>query len=141
MKLPYRPGPDRPLNLQATAAKQNPTMRPSTQITAAATVLLAAAVGAEATPFAELERAVTVGTLTYKGCYSSSTGLSLNETYTFNTQGWCQIQCVGAANYAVLGLTESTDCWCGNKFPPADTLASDTKCSAPCAGYGQADCM
>lgn len=80
------------------------------------------------------------GPVVYKGCYSTSTGLSLNSSYTFNTQGYCQTQCA-PLSYNVLATSQSTDCYCGNEIPPAADLVSDSYCSSPCAGYGQDMCM
>ncbi|TVY43983.1 Cell wall integrity and stress response component [Lachnellula occidentalis] len=79
------------------------------------------------------------GPVVYKGCYNSSTGLTMNSTYTFNTQGYCQTQCA-PLNQAVLATKSSTDCWCGNELPPTADLVDDSHCDAPCAGYGSQMC-
>ncbi|TVY54433.1 Cell wall integrity and stress response component 3 [Lachnellula cervina] len=79
------------------------------------------------------------GPVVYKGCYSTSTGLTMNSTYTFNTQGYCQKQCA-PLSMSVLATKSSTDCWCGNELPPTADLVSDSHCDAPCAGYGSDMC-
>ncbi|TVY23093.1 Cell wall integrity and stress response component protein [Lachnellula hyalina] len=79
------------------------------------------------------------GPVVYKGCYSSSTGLTMNSSYTFNTQGYCQTQCAPLSK-SVLATKSSTDCWCGNELPPTADLVSDSHCDAPCAGYGSDMC-
>ncbi|TVY88661.1 Cell wall integrity and stress response component [Lachnellula willkommii] len=79
------------------------------------------------------------GAVVYKGCYSSSTGLTMNSSYTFNTQGYCQKQCA-PLSMSVLATKDSTDCWCGDEIPPTADLVSDSHCDAPCAGYGQDMC-
>lgn len=79
------------------------------------------------------------GALVYKGCYSSSTGLTLNSTYTFQTQGWCQKQCAPLGQFT-LATAASTDCYCGMELPPTSKLVSDSFCNAPCAGYGSDMC-
>jgi len=79
------------------------------------------------------------GPVVYKGCYSSSTGLTMNSSYTFNSQGYCQTQCA-PLSYSVLATKSSTDCWCGNELPPTADLVSDSHCDAPCAGYGSDMC-
>jgi len=79
------------------------------------------------------------GPVVSKGCYSSSTGLTRNSSYTFNTQGYCQTQCA-PLGYTVLGTTASTDCWCGNTLPPTADKVDDSFCNAPCAGFGDDSC-
>jgi len=102
--------------------------------------MLLAAIGAYANPIAEADPSAGYGQLTYKGCFASSTGLTLNSTYTFNTNGYCKDQCV-ALSQTVVGLTAGAECWCGNTYPPKDTLsADDTKCNANCTGYGSEMC-
>jgi len=80
-----------------------------------------------------------LSTMTLVGCYDSSVGLTLNSTYQFNSQGYCQLQCV-AIDALVLGLTEETKCYCGNEFPPSNTLVNSTFCDAGCAGFGTDPC-
>lgn len=83
--------------------------------------------------------ATSPGALVYKGCFSTDTGLTLNSSYIYNTNGYCQTQCA-PLSYAVIGLSQSTDCYCGNEFPPIADLVDDSNCNAPCAGYGQDMC-
>lgn len=78
-------------------------------------------------------------TLTYEGCYSSSSGLSYNTSYQFNTKGYCQTQCV-PAGYNVQATTNKTDCWCGNSVPPSSSKVDDSYCNDSCAGYGTEMC-
>ncbi|TVY58910.1 Cell wall integrity and stress response component [Lachnellula suecica] len=79
------------------------------------------------------------GALVYKGCYSSSTGLSLNNTYTYGTQGYCQTQCAPIGS-TTLATSQGDQCWCGNELPPTSALVADSFCNAPCAGYGADNC-
>lgn len=78
-------------------------------------------------------------TLVYEGCYSSSSGLSLNSTYTYNTKGYCQERCV-PINKAVQATSNADECWCGDNMPPASAKVSDSKCSSTCTGYGTEYC-
>jgi len=80
------------------------------------------------------------GALVYKGCFSSSDGLTYNSSYIFNTKGYCQTQCA-PLNDITFATANSTDCWCGNELPPASALVADSFCNAPCAGYDTEDCM
>jgi len=77
--------------------------------------------------------------MTYSGCYSSSTGLSDQGSYTYQTPSYCQPICV-AKNQAVFGLSQGSNCWCGDELPPASSKVDDSNCNAPCNGYGQDDC-
>lgn len=78
-------------------------------------------------------------TLTYKGCFSSGDGLTKNSSYTYNSKGYCQTQCV-PADYAVQATYNSNECWCGDDLPPADDLVDDSKCDSPCAGIDTEMC-
>ncbi|KAB8293473.1 hypothetical protein EYC80_007783 [Monilinia laxa] len=77
--------------------------------------------------------------LTYKGCFSSGDGLTKNSTYTYNSKGYCQTQCV-PIDYAVQATYNSDECWCGDDLPPADDLVDDSKCDSPCAGINTEMC-
>jgi len=77
--------------------------------------------------------------MTYQGCFSSSSGLSDQGSYTYQTSGYCQPICA-KANQAVLGLSGGSDCWCGDVLPPADSKVDDSKCDSPCNGYDKENC-
>ncbi|KAI9643195.1 WSC domain [Ciborinia camelliae] len=78
-------------------------------------------------------------TLTYKGCFSSGDGLTKNSTYTYNSKGYCQTQCV-PIDYAVQATYNSDECWCGDDLPPAADLVDDSYCNSPCAGIDTEMC-
>lgn len=78
--------------------------------------------------------------MTYQGCYSSSSGLTDQGSYLYQTSGYCQPICVDA-NQAVLALSGGSDCWCGDVLPPADSKVDDSSCNTPCDGYGSQMCM
>ncbi|KAF7890646.1 hypothetical protein EAF00_008961 [Botryotinia globosa] len=78
-------------------------------------------------------------TLTYQGCFSSGAGLTKNSSYTYNSKGYCQTQCV-PADYAVQATYNSNECWCGDDLPPAADLVDDSKCNSPCAGIDTEMC-
>ncbi|KAI7207540.1 hypothetical protein KC352_g17747, partial [Hortaea werneckii] len=65
--------------------------------------------------------------MTYEGCYSSSAGLTDQGSYTYQTSGYCQEQCA-PDNYAVMGLSGGSNCWCGNALPQSSNKVSDSKC-------------
>jgi len=78
-------------------------------------------------------------TLVYQGCYSSSTGLSKNDTYQFQSKGYCQQQCV-PQDSPVQATSNSDECWCGDSVPPSSSKVDDSKCDGPCTGYGVEMC-
>jgi len=61
--------------------------------------------------------------------------MTKNSTYTYNTSGYCQQQCVGMG-LSVQGLSNSDECWCGDEMPPqVSKQADNSSCDDPCAGY------
>jgi cell wall integrity and stress response component len=107
---------------------------------AAAALLGASHAAAEPIPAPATLEQRQYNTLTYEGCYSSSSGLSYNTSYQFNTKGYCQTQCV-PGGYNVQATTNKTDCWCGNSVPPSSSKVDDSYCNDGCAGYGTEMCM
>lgn len=91
-------------------------------------------------PFTLLTSALALNATTYVGCFSSSSGLTEDSTYQYQSSGYCQQTCVDNNNQAVLGLTSGDDCWCGSSVPPTSAKVSDSKCNTPCTGYGQDSC-
>ncbi|KAI1454369.1 hypothetical protein F4805DRAFT_324393 [Annulohypoxylon moriforme] len=77
--------------------------------------------------------------LTYVGCFSSSTNLVFNSRSPFQSVGLCLQNCNGA-NMPILGVTNGTDCLCGTSAPPQDSSAAESSCNEPCGGYPQDKC-
>ncbi|KAK9460774.1 uncharacterized protein V1516DRAFT_625579 [Lipomyces oligophaga] len=75
----------------------------------------------------------TSAVLTYVGCFSSAGSLVFNDTYEFQTDGYCQEQCAGIDS-SVLGLIQGSTCYCGNAIPSGQV--SDDECDVGCYGYG-----
>jgi cell wall integrity and stress response component len=87
-----------------------------------------------------LDERTSYKTLVSVGCFSSSTGMTKNSTYTYNTSGYCQQQCVGM-DMSVQGLSNADECWCGDEMPPLASKQSDnSSCDDPCAGYPEDMC-
>lgn len=76
---------------------------------------------------------------TYKGCFSSSDGFEDQGSYTYQSPGYCQKQCVGL-NKPVMALTGGSHCWCGDLLPVTSSKTSDSQCSTPCQGYPADTC-
>lgn len=74
-----------------------------------------------------------------EGCYSSSSGLTYNSTWTFNSKGYCQKQCATMGN-SIEATTAGDQCWCGNNMPPESSKVDDSFCSTICTGYGVEMC-
>lgn len=77
--------------------------------------------------------------ITTLGCYSHPDPLVQQGTWTFQTSGYCQTQCLGL-DKAVMAITGGSTCYCGDELPSLDSEASDDKCNSPCNGYDQEDC-
>ncbi|KAK3620123.1 Protein SLG1 [Elasticomyces elasticus] len=90
-------------------------------------------------PSAILRTRQALAAMTYEGCYSSSTGLTDQGSYMYQTKGYCQPICV-KQDQAVLGLSGGSNCWCGDTLPPASSKVDDSSCNTPCNGYGQENC-
>ena len=77
--------------------------------------------------------------LVNKGCYSSAGGMTDQGSYTYQTPGWCQQQCVNL-DKPVMGTTQGSNCYCGDLLPSSDDQVSNSQCSSPCNGYAQDMC-
>jgi len=77
-----------------------------------------------------------------QGCFSSSGSLVLNSSPTYNSAGECGTVLCGPQGLKknVAATTQGNQCWCGDDYPPLDTLVDDKLCNAPCTGYGQDAC-
>ncbi|WEW60579.1 Protein SLG1 [Emydomyces testavorans] len=82
---------------------------------------------------------VPINKSTYKGCYSSSGSMEDQGAYTFQSTGYCRDLCTSLKR-AVMGLTMGSNCYCGDKLPPAsaktddritDTVETDDKSASP----------
>jgi len=105
-----------------------------------AVVCGAARAAAESIPApAILEARITLNSLKYEGCYSSSSGLTYNSTYIYNSRGYCQTACV-PLGFSVQAETNKTDCWCGNDVPPSSAKVDDSFCNQGCAGIDTEMC-
>ena len=77
--------------------------------------------------------------LVYEGCFSSSGDMTNLGSYTYQTPGYCQQQCVNQ-NKPVMGTTMGSNCWCGDLLPVSSSKVSDSECSSKCNGYPQDTC-
>ncbi|PWY95248.1 WSC-domain-containing protein [Aspergillus sclerotioniger CBS 115572] len=75
----------------------------------------------------------------YNGCYSDSTPLQDQGTYTYQSDGYCQKLCL-KNSYSVFALHNGQDCLCGNELPAASAKVSDSKCNIECAGWPSVNC-
>jgi len=77
-----------------------------------------------------------------QGCYSSSTPLKDQGSNIYQSSGKCQETCVPTSGqtYAVMAMTEGSNCFCGDMLPAEDSKVDDSKCDTPCDGYDQEMC-
>lgn len=80
------------------------------------------------------------GVATYMGCYNSSKGLTFDDTYPYQSSGYCHDQCATGQLKAVMGMISGSDCWCGDSMPPLSTKVSDSYCNVPCNGWQADNC-
>ncbi|EXJ88884.1 hypothetical protein A1O3_01948 [Capronia epimyces CBS 606.96] len=77
--------------------------------------------------------------ITTLGCYQHPNPLVEQGTWTFQTSGYCQTQCVGL-NKAVMAITGGSTCYCGDELPSLDQEVDKSKCDSPCNGFDQQTC-
>lgn len=83
---------------------------------------------------------VALKPITTLGCYASIAPLVEQGSYSFQTSGYCQIQC-GNMNKAVMAITAGSTCYCGDDIPAQSNIASsNSSCNTPCDGYGTDIC-
>jgi len=79
------------------------------------------------------------GTDTVHGCYSSKGTLDDGRFVKFNTQGECNKICRDQLSKPV-AASYATTCYCGDEYPPANTVIAPSNCNEPCPGFGQEAC-
>ncbi|CRG87605.1 putative protein in LEU2 3'region [Talaromyces islandicus] len=94
---------------------------PGYAVLAASSILLADRLRASADP-----------ALTRVDCYSEVPGYKDNGTYTWQTDGYCQGQCI-QMGYPVMALYRGNVCLCGDELPPNATKT--TGCDSKCSGF------
>lgn len=86
---------------------------------------------------------VQYNTTTFVGCYSSAGDMSKSDSFTYQSFGHCQEQCIpksGENPQAVMGLTKGSDCWCGSALPPESNKIDNSQCNTGCTGFGTDKC-
>lgn len=81
----------------------------------------------------------SIDDMTYAGCFSSSQPLDDQGSYTYQTSGYCRPLCEDQGA-AVFGLSDGSNCWCGNQLPAANSKVSDSNCDVGCNGYDKENC-
>lgn len=87
--------------------------------------------------------ALNYNTTTYVGCYKSNGGMAKADSFTYQSFGHCQEQCIpqsGDNAKAVMGLTNGSDCYCGGEIPSQDDKADESACNKGCTGFGTDNC-
>lgn len=114
-------------------------------VTLAVTAVLAAtSVVAAATPTSTAKGVQSpsafpiLGAKRSHGCYSSSGNLVKIPQVQFPSMGSCTDACKALSN-AVSGL-HGSDCYCGDSYPPRNSVADDKSCNYPCPFYDLEAC-
>lgn len=82
---------------------------------------------------------ISMNAYTYIGCFSSSTPMKDQGSYTYQTPGYCQPICYQLSDGA-MGLTGGSNCYCGDSLPAKSDLVDDSYCNATCNGYDTEYC-
>lgn len=112
---------ERPFSSTAATAKQIVNMM---SIYTGALVAITAILGASE---------VAAATAGNDGCYSSTSGMTLNSSSIYNSMGYCTGRCF-PLGYAVMA-TKDDDCYCGNNLPPLSSVSKNSSCSTTCPGF------
>lgn len=82
----------------------------------------------------------TADSYTKLGCFSSSSiqsSLSYKNSYTYQSSGYCETQCLG---HKIVALTKGNQCYCGDTVPSSSDQVDESKCATPCQGYPLENC-
>lgn len=116
-------------------------MKTTTLLAAAiATALPAYAATTTAANIEEPSAAPTLGAQVVQGCFSSWGNLIFNSTPSFNSKSACAVDICYAGGFKVAATTGGNQCYCGDEYPPKDSIVDDSKCDVPCPGYGVQAC-
>lgn len=105
-----------------------------------ATALPAYAASATTANIEEPSAAPTLGAQVVQGCFNSWGNLIFNSTPDFNTKSACAVDLCYAGGFKVAATSGGNQCYCGNEYPPKNSLVDDSKCDVPCPGYGTQAC-
>lgn len=115
----------------------------TTTFLAAAIATAMPAYAATTTAASNLEEpsaAPTLGAQVVQGCFSSWGNLIFNSTPSFNSKSACAVNICYAGGFQVAATTGGNQCYCGNEYPPKESVVDDSKCDVPCPGYGVQAC-
>ncbi|KAJ5172914.1 hypothetical protein N7492_005507 [Penicillium capsulatum] len=89
-----------------------------------------------ATPFEVL---APRGDKTFVGCFDNADAFDKKTSYNFQSSGWCGNHCSDAGSLT-FGLTNKSDCLCGDSLPPSSAKVSNDKCDKSCNGWPEDMC-
>lgn len=73
------------------------------------------------------------------GCFETGVPLQDHGPYDFQSPGNCQLICI-MLDKPVMGLTDGTNCWCGDLIPPESAQGQNSSCDTDCSGTDQNKC-
>ncbi|KAF2018496.1 hypothetical protein BU24DRAFT_172198 [Aaosphaeria arxii CBS 175.79] len=71
--------------------------------------------------------------ITSIGCFKTSVPLEDHGPWRFQSEGNCQQICLQLGKN-VMGLSEGTNCWCGDQIPPKSAKVANSSCETTCSG-------
>ncbi|KAL0939756.1 WSC domain containing protein [Colletotrichum truncatum] len=81
----------------------------------------------------------TQNQITSHGCFNANATSWKKYPVDNLSVGSCTGECKDKQQQEVAAIN-GEDCYCGNEYPPADSLVADTKCNFPCPGYNLEAC-
>ncbi|PGH15975.1 hypothetical protein AJ80_05351 [Polytolypa hystricis UAMH7299] len=86
-----------------------------------------------------VQPAFALKTPTELGCYKSVQPLKDLGKWLYQTEGYCQEQCVKQKK-PVFALFKGSNCFCGDKIPAKSQKTDSKLCNLPCNGFGEHKC-
>ncbi|KAH6615895.1 hypothetical protein B0J18DRAFT_291779 [Chaetomium sp. MPI-SDFR-AT-0129] len=81
-----------------------------------------------------------LGTSTVQGCFNSSGSLVFQKTFQWNSIGKCGDELCRPKGFPAGATMGGNQCFCGQKYPPKETLVDPSHCDAGCTGFGEDSC-
>ncbi|KAM7221992.1 hypothetical protein V8F06_002743 [Rhypophila decipiens] len=86
-------------------------------------------------PTTEPSEAAQLNEQKSQGCYSSKGELVLNGTTVLQSRGFCVNFCLKTLEKPVAAMSGGNQCWCGDSYPPVESIVDDDNCNVGCISY------
>ncbi|KAK4217464.1 hypothetical protein QBC37DRAFT_396623 [Rhypophila decipiens] len=89
----------------------------------------------KAKPTTEPSKPAQLNIQVSQGCYSSKGDLVFNGTTILQSKGFCVNFCVQTLEKPVAAMSGGNQCWCGDSYPPIESIVDDDNCNVGCISY------